>query len=165
MSQSVESLPASLLLGRQVQVGQDLTRGAGTPLCGHHKQTTRCQRCLLFVFWPDPLSALMTPSVLSVSINNNNKKKKRKTNSFIPHSLFPGFNLHHGNISRIYDVRCIYINLTLILFNHDIYDTLNKPVYFTVTLQCHHSPAGGDKLLFCDWKLIYFALNISYYYQ
>lgn len=34
MSQSVEPLPASFLLGREVEVGQDLTRGAGTPLCG-----------------------------------------------------------------------------------------------------------------------------------
>lgn len=34
MSQRVESLPASLFQGREVQVGEDLTRGARTPLCG-----------------------------------------------------------------------------------------------------------------------------------
>lgn len=40
MSQRVESLPASFLLGGQVQVGQDLTRGAGTPLCGRTTEPT-----------------------------------------------------------------------------------------------------------------------------
>lgn len=40
MSQRVESLPASFLLGGQVEVGQDLTRGAGTPLCGRTREPT-----------------------------------------------------------------------------------------------------------------------------
>lgn len=35
MSQRVEPLQASFFLGGQVEVGQDLTRGARAPLCGH----------------------------------------------------------------------------------------------------------------------------------
>lgn len=40
MSQRVESLPASFFLGGQVEVGQDLTRGARTPLCGRTGELT-----------------------------------------------------------------------------------------------------------------------------
>lgn len=45
VGQSVDAFPPALLLGSQVQIRQDLPRGAGAPLCveGRKRKSVKCE--------------------------------------------------------------------------------------------------------------------------